>query len=154
MAGRPSTYDREIADEILARIAKGESLRSICKSDPKFPPDSTFRQWIIDDVDGIAARSARAYEHGHDAIAEETLEIADDASNDWMESNDPDNPGYRFNGEHVQRAKLRIDTRLRLLGKWAPKKYGDKLEVGGKLGLSLEQLVQSSMTSEGDGGQQ
>jgi hypothetical protein len=27
--------------------------------------------------------------------------------------------------------KLRIETRLKLLAKWNPKKYGDKVQVGG-----------------------
>jgi hypothetical protein len=30
----------------------------------------------------------------------------------------------------VQRAKLRIDTRLKLLSKWDPKRYGEKLALG------------------------
>ena len=29
----------------------------------------------------------------------------------------------------IQRAKLRIDTRLKLLSKWDPKRYGDKLDI-------------------------
>jgi hypothetical protein len=33
--------------------------------------------------------------------------------------------------EHVQRSKLRIETRLKLLAKWNPKKWGDKLELAG-----------------------
>ena len=31
----------------------------------------------------------------------------------------------------MQHAKLRIDTRLKLLAKWNPRKWGDKLAVGG-----------------------
>ncbi|MNL64497.1 hypothetical protein D3C87_1887180 [compost metagenome] len=65
---------------------------------------------------------------GYDAIAEETLEIADDGRNDWMQKVEEDEaPGWKLNGEHVQRSKLRIDTRLKLLAKWHPKKYGEKV---------------------------
>lgn len=150
MTGRPSTYNREIADEILLLISMGKSLRSICKSDDRFPPQTTFRQWVLDDVDGLSARSARAYRHGYDAIAEETIEIADDASNDWMADNDPDNPGYKLNGEAVQRAKVRIDTRLRLLGKWDAKRYGDKVhqEVTGPDGAPLCPIDVGALSSE------
>ena len=97
-------------------------------------------QWNCEDEE-IARRIAHARESGYDAIAEGTLEIADNATNDWMEAHDPDNPGYRLNGEHVQRSKLRIETRLKLLAKWSPKKYGEsqRIEHSGK--LSLESLV-------------
>jgi hypothetical protein len=30
-----------------------------------------------------------------------------------------------------KRSKLRIETRLKLLAKWNPKKWGDKLELAG-----------------------
>jgi hypothetical protein len=39
--------------------------------------------------------------------------------------------GPRLNAEHVQRSKLRIETRLKLLAKWNPKKYGERVAVAG-----------------------
>lgn len=128
--GRPSVYTPETARAICERIADGETLRSICK-DAAMPAASTVRGWALDDVDGFFALSTRAYTLGFEEQAEQCFEIADDTSNDWTPSSDPTNPAARFNSEHVQRARLRIDTRMRLLGKWAPKKYGDKLAVGG-----------------------
>jgi hypothetical protein len=70
---------------------------------------------------------------GYDAMAEECLDIADDASNDWMERlDDKGRPvGWVVNGEHVQRSKLRIETRLKLLAKFNPSKYGDTMKVSG-----------------------
>ena len=65
--------------------------------------------------------------------AEEILEIADDGSNDWMERNAKDNPGWVANGEHIQRSRLRSDNRKWLLSKLAAKKYGEKLELGGEV---------------------
>jgi hypothetical protein len=62
------------------------------------------------------------------ALAEETLDIADDGRNDWMERNDPKNQGYEFNGEHVQRSRLRVDARKWFAAKVAPKKYGEKVQ--------------------------
>lgn len=51
--------------------------------------------------------------------------------------------GWMLNGDHVQRSKLRIETRLKLLAKWNPKKWGDKLDLNhaGKDGGPLEFLV-------------
>jgi hypothetical protein len=68
-----------------------------------------------------AAREAQA-----DYIAEELLEIADNATNDWMERRRENGSiTMVLNGEHVQRSRLRIDTRKFLLAELQPKKYAD-----------------------------
>lgn len=94
--------------------------------------------WINAD-EAFALRIAHARELGFDAIAESTLAIADDATNDYMEKLDKDQLpiGYILNGDHVQRSKLRIETRLKLLAKWSPKKYGERtaIEHSGRVGL-------------------
>lgn len=138
MSGRPSVYSPEVASEILDRIAEGESLRSICK-DERFPARSTINHWVIDDVDGFSIRYARAREMQAHALAEDTLEISDDGTNDWMKRNDPSNPGYDANGEHLQRSRLRVDARKWIAARILPKVYGDKIsqEVTGKDGAPL-----------------
>ena len=47
---------------------------------------------------------------------------------------DGESAGWELNGDHVQRSRLRIDTRLKLLAKWNPRKYGDKLAHTGPEG--------------------
>jgi hypothetical protein len=144
--GTPSKFTEDLFQKIIERIADGEPLRQICR-DEGMPSYRTFYNWIDEDDKllksedekvrntslMLASRFARARDDGHDAIAEETLKIADDGTNDWMEKQDKDgkNIGWQLNGEHVQRSKLRIETRLKLLAKWNPKKYGDKMEVSG-----------------------
>jgi hypothetical protein len=69
-------------------------------------------------------------EYGTHAMAHEAVRIADDATNDWMsDQEDGGGVAYKLNGEHIQRSRLRIDTRLRLIGKWNRKIYGDKVNV-------------------------
>jgi hypothetical protein len=138
--GRVSTYTVEMADEIVERISEGETLREICRGE-NAPSWKTVYRWIESNSD-FATRIARARELGEDAIAQECLEIADNATNDWMAQNGDDNDGYRLNGEHVQRSKLRIDTRLKLLAKWNPKKYGDKVQVGGDKDNPVRSVLQ------------
>lgn len=128
-AGCPSEYTVEIADTICQRIASGESLRRIT-IDADMPGQSTVYQWLLKDA-GFAEKYARARELQADTLADETLDIADNGSNDWMLVNDPDNEAYRVNGEHIQRSRLRIDQRKWFAGKVAPKKYGDKVQIGG-----------------------
>lgn len=60
------------------------------------------------------------------------LEIADDASNDWMErtGKDGESIGWQLNGEHVNRSKLRIDTRKWVMERMAPKRFGAQKDEG------------------------
>lgn len=134
--GRPDTFTQEKADAVCAELAKGISLKATCEK--LGLPESTVRGWELSRED-FAADSVRARELGCHSMADETLAIADDGRNDWMAANDPDNPGYRANGEYIQRSRLRIDTRLRLLGKWLPRIYGDRVDVNhsGTIDLAL-----------------
>jgi hypothetical protein len=130
--GGQLTYDRETAHAICVRLARGETLKGICR-DEGFPPESTVRGWAQEDVDGFAARYAFARQLGLDAMADELLEIADDGSGDFI----IDANGNRIpNNEHINRSRLRIDTRKWYLSKLAPKRYGEKvdLNVGGQDG--------------------
>ena len=125
---KPSSYDPKIAEDILQRLAEGELLREMCRQD-NMPSRSSVNDWILKDINGFAGQYARARETGMHAIVEETLSLSDNASNDWMETNDPDNPGWRVNGDHIQRSRLRVDTRKWLASKILPKIYGDKLDL-------------------------
>lgn len=126
--GRPSLYSEELAEEICRRIAGGRSLRSVCR-DADMPDGATVCRWLAKEEHArFRDHYAHARELQADALFDEALEIADNGTNDWMLHNDPDNPGYRLNGEHVQRSRLRVDTRKWAAAKLAPKKYGDKIE--------------------------
>ncbi len=127
-AGRPSDYTPEKAALICGLLAEGKSLRTICKPED-MPSTVTVYKWLRDYPEFLT-QYMRAREDQADALFEETIEIADCGSNDWMEQNDPENPGYKINGEHIQRSRLRVDTRKWAAGKLAPKKYGDKQVVG------------------------
>lgn len=72
---------------------------------------------------------ARAKDEAADALVDEMLDIADEATNDWMEVHDKDNPGYRLNGEAINRSRLRVDTRKWIAAKLKPKKYGERVQA-------------------------
>ncbi|MCQ9145120.1 MULTISPECIES: hypothetical protein [Brucella/Ochrobactrum group] len=112
-AGRPTKFTQELAVHICAEIASGRSLRSVC-TESGMPAESTVRLWVTDDRHGFSAQYARAREAQMDAMTEDILEIADTGNED-----------------DAQRARLRIDARKWLMSKMAPKKYGDKLAIGG-----------------------
>ena len=113
----------EVIERLLGGIADGKTLRALCREDG-MPNWRTVYDWIEAD-EQLAAQVARARELGFDAIAEDVFDIAD---------------GTRASSEHVQLSKMRIDTRLKLLACWSPKKYGNKQDVsiGNKEGETLK----------------
>lgn len=126
---REPTYGADVLEVVLARLRQGETLRAICR-DEGMPDHSTVLEWVRDDRDDFANRYARAREAGAYAMADELLEISDDGSNDWMERQRRDGTKETvLDHEHVQRSRLRADTRKWLLSKILPKVFGDKLDV-------------------------
>lgn len=103
--GRPSSYTQEIADEICERLARGEPLARICEDD-HIPHFSTVYRWERDN-DDFREASLRAREVGTHYIADDCIRISDDAT---LEPADK---------------RVRVDTRLRLIGKWNARKYGE-----------------------------
>lgn len=111
--------------EICARIADGEPLRAITREDG-MPQWRTVYTWLDEDAE-FKARFAGARDIGFDAIAEEALEIADtpmegvktEYSAMGTKETREDMLGHR---------KLQIETRLKLLAKWSPKKYGERVD--------------------------
>ena len=118
------------------------TLREVCREE-SMPHESTVRGWVLKDREGFLAQYTQAREIGYHCMADELLEIADNGSNDWMDRQDKDNAGYDLNGEHVQRSRLRLDTRKWMLSKALPKIYGDKvaLEHTGKDGKPLSATI-------------
>lgn len=132
--GRHSTYSETLAAEICARIADGEPLRAICRED-HMPAWTTVYNWI-NEHKSFAERIARARELGHDAIAEDTIEMIDA---------EPERCGTQFGDKvdpgHVQWQKNRVEQRLKLLAKWSPKKYGERIEIEGKLDVGVAERL-------------
>lgn len=133
--GRPSIYSKELADQICEQLAQGLSMRTVCKADD-MPCMSTVFKWLRE-KDEFSQQYARAKQESADALVEEMLDIADDGENDWMRRHGKDEEDYWvLNGEHIQRSKVRIDTRKWIASKLKPKKYGDKVQHTGADGES------------------
>ena len=128
-AGRkPMPYDEAVAAEVCERLSQGETLRAICE-DPAMPSHQTVYRWVADEPTFRTAY-ARAREAQMDHWSDEIVEIADDASNDYMERIGKDGEVERvFDPEAVQRSKLRIATRQWLMARLAAKRYGDRVDV-------------------------
>lgn len=122
--GRPTIRTPEIVEDILRRLSDGEPLAAICRT-PGYPHPSTFRDWANGDEE-LSRRFARAREDGFDAIAQSAMEIAD-LPPVYAQSEG----GSRIDTGDVANRKLQIETRLKLLAKWDPKRYGEKVQLDG-----------------------
>jgi hypothetical protein len=127
--GRPSKYDPEIARIICEQLSEGIPLRQICRDNEGFPAWRTVYDWMGRD-ESLSASIARARDIGYDALAEECLLIADTIqlgqkqvmTDEGSSTTIEDMLGHR---------KLQIETRLKLLAKFHPTKYGDRVAIEG-----------------------
>ncbi len=126
--GRPSIYNSTLAVTICLRLAEGESLRKICDDDD-MPAKRTILRWVFDGKHTTfvemykLARQAQA-----ELMADEIVDIADDDAKDFTRD---DNGKRVVDHEHVQRSRLKVDTRKWIISKLLPKIYGDKLQHTG-----------------------
>ncbi len=107
-----SNFADDVVEELLDRTSKGEQLTKLC-GDRRMPSRATVYSWLESDVE-FAGRFRAARARGVHALAEECLDIADEAVADAIQ---------------VANKRVRIDTRLRLAGKWLASEYGEKLDV-------------------------
>ena len=140
----------EIIDAVIAGISRGTPLTVVVEAMQAARP-SVYR-WLSADPE-VQAAIGYARDLGYDWIAHECLEIADDGRNDWMERQDRDGEviGWQVNGEHVLRSKLRIETRLKLLAKWDPRRYGDTkhVEIDAEVNVTQRHVVDSRSLTDG-----
>lgn len=125
--------------EVHAWIESGKTLRAYCRQVDK-PSYGTVYDWLEEDAKENS-HFARARDIGEAVLLQECLQIADEQQVGEIVTEKP----YTFEGavihengqpvilrevkqaDMLEHRKLRIDTRLKLLAKWNPKKYGEKL---------------------------
>ena len=107
-----TNYTREIADTVCSRMSEGESLRAICR-DPGMPSEGTVRGWAVRDVDGFAERYRAARLLLMEYWADQIVDIADD---DELDPRDH---------------QIRTAVRQWLMSKLSPRRFGDKVQIGG-----------------------
>jgi hypothetical protein len=131
-------------------LAEGIPLREICRQDG-FPEWRTVYDWMYRDDEalafgrgvGLSAAIARAREVGQDAIAEQI----------WLDMNqEPERilseGGGRVDSGYVQWQKAKAEIGLKLLAKWNPKRYGDRVQLAGDAEnpLKVDQTIEAGET--------
>lgn len=120
--GGQSKYTPELAEAALEELeTHGSALRAA-------KAIGISRNCLINWVETypeFGSQYARAKSRGVDALVEETIDIADNADEDYIDTEH----GPRFNSEHVQRSKIRIETRRWFAERLEAQKYGVRTGV-------------------------
>ena len=93
----------------------------------------------------VSASIAHARDIGEEALLAGCLDIANAPTERTQFGS--------YDGGHIQDKKLRIDTTLKLLAKWNPKKWGDKVDVtsgGNPIPAPVINLAHGRPQSEAD----
>lgn len=139
----PSVAERLEAigiDAVCERVANCDFLENIAQ-DCGVSRGSLVK-WLSSDAHN--AVYARAREAQADKMAEDILSIADDGKSDTYVDADGK---VCTDQEVIARSRLRVDARKWLASKMAPKKYGEKLAIGGADDLPAIQS-QTTLTDE------
>ena len=115
----------KIKEQIVGWLSEGKTLRDFCRQE-EMPSFAAIYRWLQDDKD-FEARFAHARVIGHDSIAEECASLADTEPLAVFD----EAGNKRYDTGSIAWRKLQIETRLKLLAKWNPKKYGDKTILAG-----------------------
>lgn len=125
----PAKKNDKLTEEVLSRIALGETLSSISR-DLNFHP-TAWSQWLKED-EPLRVAYAEAREVGADIIADNILEIVDTP---------PERHDGKIDNGSISWARNRADFRLKLLGHWRPEKYGGKGDENSKKDIKEITLI-------------
>lgn len=135
-----SMYSEILADRICEHIANGISLKKICE-EVGYPTAATVQAWVNypDEINrpGFQDRFLKARELGYHLMADEIIQISDDSAKDkvkrWVRGKEIEVVDL----EHIQRDRLRIQTRQFILSKALPKIYGDNIKIEHNVNINL-----------------
>lgn len=142
----PKVHSPEVFAEVIARVAKGETIAAVAK---RIGVDrAAVTNWARRFPE-FGRDLAKAMEDGADALADETLRIVDgDDLDDEVEMIDLVTKQLALvprkvklaaaGGDPVARARLRSEMRLKLLAARSPEKYGNKVLHAGHDGGAIK----------------
>ena len=122
----PHYPNKEVLKEhVVSWLSEGKTLQDFCRKEG-VPSFRTIYNWQAEDKE-FDASIAHARNIGHDAIAEDCLTLADKEPLEVFD----EAGNKRYDPGSIAWRKMQIETRVKLLAKWNPKKYGDKTILAG-----------------------
>ncbi len=114
MTGRPSTFTQEVADAVCSLIAEGGNLNAICQRDD-MPSRETVYKWM---------REQPAFADNYARSREDRADWRSDRIDNYIK--------MMMAGEiDSNQCRVAIDAEKWQAGKEKPKRYGDKIAIGG-----------------------
>lgn len=136
---KPSVDDATAVARLCGLVAGGMSMAEACARDDCPSRTAVYERMAADE--GFRATITRAREAQAHHWADEIITISDDSRNDFITRQTPAGEEVVVNHEHIQRAKLRVDSRKWLLARMLPKLYGDHIEAPGTTENPITLLV-------------
>lgn len=119
-------FSPEIIEEIIDRVANGEMLASVLKTDPRYPSLRYFYTLMDEDAE-LKSKYARVRVIQAEALAAEMMELSD---NELKDVND---------------RKLSVGSRQWMMARLNPKQWGDsqriQAEMSGPSGGPIESKI-------------
>lgn len=146
----PENYRDDALEYLCEQLMHGVPLADICDQE-MMPSKTLVLKWMATDVgfkrDFLEAQRVRAL-----LESENILTIADGNSGKMLYKEELDEDGeviaQHYVREDVQRSRLRVDTRFKLLAKLEPEVFGDKVELGHTVTGDLLKLLEGA-TNQG-----
>lgn len=129
---KPWIYDEAVAEEILQRLANGETLTSICR-DIGLRPYHVYR-WTTNN-ESFGQRFARAREFGDLVIEDQAIDASDERCDDEETSESESDKGAgrsRKRFDNVARSRLRAETRLKVVARRKGAKITNEIRIAKK----------------------
>lgn len=132
-------------------------MAQICR-DMHMPAVKTVALWAEQDTE-ISTSIAAARVEGYDVLAAQCLQIADTPVLGVEEKVTPALKNQQGDvvvpesvelkrGDMLGHRKLQIETRLKLLAKWDPKRYGDRLNLDVQGSLAIAEMSEEDIRAE------
>lgn len=137
-----------MANVICERLGDGTPLAVMCREDG-MPGLRTVYDWM-EAHEAFSARIARGRDAGYDMIAAEALHIADTPLEGIREVVKADGKVETTREDMLGHRRLQIETRLKLLAKWDPKRYGDATILRGDANNPLQVEMKTIVTTKKD----
>lgn len=141
---RPRRPTEDVVRRLCEALMMGQSLNEIDR-DPTMPTKRRVTQWLSDPAyANFRERYYNARRIQAELRIDEIFDIADDSSSDYKPELDDEGNVVRMvpDNEHIQRSRIRIDTRKWFASKMLPRIYGEKvmqeLDVSGDLAELLK----------------
>jgi terminase small subunit-like protein len=132
---RPTISSPELAESICAQFAEGKTLRSICSG---MPSVWTVIRWRREKPE-FAALFSDAQESYEQVLFDEMLVHSGDRKGDWVEKkNGRGDTFIAVDYDHINRSKLEVETRAKILAKLNPQKFGDRQQIDSTVEASVK----------------